>query len=96
MMQSPAACGRTSASSCRAPRRRTQTASGWSSCRTSCPPSPAGANITVEQINLAAFGLKFPGLNPIIGPFQVVDFRAYLTQNLVNINALESYIAIEA
>ena len=33
------------------------------------------ASIEVEQINLAAYGLKFPGLNPIIGPFQVVDFR---------------------
>ena len=57
------------------------------------PTVTAGANITVEQINLAAFGLKFNGLKPIVGPFQVVDFRAYLTQNLVNINALESYIA---
>jgi outer membrane protein TolC len=51
------------------------------------------ASIEVEQINLAAFGLKFPGLKPIIGPFQVVDFRAYLTQNLVNISSLENYLA---
>jgi outer membrane protein TolC len=51
------------------------------------------ASIEVQQINLAAFGLSFPGLNPIIGPFQVVDFRAYLTQNLVNISALKNYIA---
>ncbi len=57
------------------------------------PTVTAGSSIAVEQINLAAFGLKIPGLNPIIGPFQVVDFRAYLTQNLVNINELESYIA---
>jgi outer membrane protein TolC len=47
----------------------------------------------VEQVNLAAFGLKFPGLNPIVGPFQVVDFRAYLTQNLINVTALENYMA---
>ena len=51
------------------------------------------ASIAVQQINLAAYGLKFPGLNPIIGPFQVVDFRAYLTQNLVNIQSLESYLS---
>jgi len=50
-------------------------------------------SIEVQQVNLAAFGLKFPGLNPIIGPFQVVDFRAYLTQNLVNVQALENYIS---
>ena len=47
----------------------------------------------MEQVNLAAFGLKFPGLNPIIGPFQVEDFRAYLTQSLINVPALENYLA---
>ena len=57
------------------------------------PTVTATASIAVQQINLAAYGLKFPGLNPIIGPFQVVDFRAYLTQNLVNVQALESYLA---
>ena len=57
------------------------------------PTATAAASIEVQQINLAAFGLKFPGLNPIVGPFQVVDFRAYLTQNLVNVSALENYLA---
>jgi outer membrane protein TolC len=57
------------------------------------PTITADASIEVEQVNLAAFGLKFPGLKPIIGPFQVVDFRAYLTQNLINLPALENYIA---
>src|ERR1700689_437475 len=27
------------------------------------------ASIEVQQINLAAFGLRFPGLKPIVGPF---------------------------
>ncbi len=57
------------------------------------PTVTASASIEVQQINLAAFGLKFPGLNPIVGPFQVEDFRAYLTQNLVNVSALQNYIA---
>ena len=57
------------------------------------PTVTGDASIEVEQINLAAFGLKFPGLNPIIGPFQVIDFRAYLTQSLINVPALENYIA---
>ena len=57
------------------------------------PTVTGDASIEVEQVNLAAFGLKFPGLNPIVGPFQVVDFRAYLTQSLVNVPALENYIA---
>jgi outer membrane protein TolC len=57
------------------------------------PTVTGDASIEVQQVNLAAYGLKFPGLNPIIGPFQVVDFRAYLTQNLVNVSALQNYIA---
>jgi outer membrane protein TolC len=57
------------------------------------PTATGNASIEVEQIDLAAFGLKLPGLNPIVGPFQVIDFRAYLTQSLINVPALESYIA---
>jgi len=57
------------------------------------PTVTGAASIEVEQVNLAAYGLKFPGVNPIVGPFQVVDFRAYLTQNLVNLQALENYMA---
>lgn len=57
------------------------------------PTVTGSASYTLEQVNLAAYGLKFPGLNPIVGPFQVFDFRAYLTQNLVNLQALENYIA---
>jgi outer membrane protein TolC len=57
------------------------------------PTVNAQASYEVEQINLAAFGLKFPGINPIIGPFQVFDFRAYLTQNLLNLQAFQTYMA---
>jgi outer membrane protein TolC len=57
------------------------------------PTVTGDVSIEVEQVNLAAFGLKFPGLHPIVGPFQVVDFRAYLTQSLINVPALENYIA---
>lgn len=57
------------------------------------PTVTGAASIDVQQVNLAAYGLKFPGLNPIVGPFQVVDFRGYLTQNLLNVSALQNYIA---
>jgi outer membrane protein TolC len=57
------------------------------------PTVTGSASIEVQQVNLAAYGLKFPGLNPIIGPFQVVDFRGYLTQNVVNLQALQNFIA---
>ena len=57
------------------------------------PTVSAGGSIEVEQVNLAAYGLKFNGVPSIIGPFQVIDFRAYLTQSLFNLNALDSYMA---
>ena len=57
------------------------------------PTVTGGASVTVEQIDLAAYGLKFPGINPIIGPFQVMDVRGYLSQNVVNLNAFEQYMA---
>ncbi|HEY4354595.1 MAG TPA: TolC family protein [Acidobacteriaceae bacterium] len=57
------------------------------------PTATGSVSYELEQVNLAAYGLKFPGLNPIIGPFQVVDFRAYLTQNLVNLQAFENYMS---
>ena len=51
------------------------------------------ASIEVEQVNIASFGIKFPGVKTIVGPFQVVDFRASLTQNVLNLQALQSYLA---
>ncbi len=51
------------------------------------------ASIQVQQVDLASFGLKIPNFNPIIGPFQVEDFRASLTQNVLNITTLQNYIA---
>jgi outer membrane protein TolC len=57
------------------------------------PTASASASYTVQQVDLAAYGLKFPGISPIIGPFQVMDFRAYLTQNLVNLQAFQTYMA---
>jgi outer membrane protein TolC len=57
------------------------------------PTVSATASYELQQINLAAYGISFPGLQPIIGPFQIVDFRAFLTQNLVNVSALKNYLA---
>jgi outer membrane protein TolC len=36
---------------------------------------------SVQQINLAAQGIRFPGVPAIIGPFSNFDARAYLTAN---------------
>ena len=57
------------------------------------PTVAAQASITVQQVDLAAFGLKIPNFNPIIGPFQVEDARAFLNYNALNLTALQTYIA---
>ncbi len=57
------------------------------------PSITGNASFTEEQINLATFGLRIPGLNPIVGPFQVVDFRAYLTWSLINVQSIDRYVA---
>jgi outer membrane protein TolC len=57
------------------------------------PTITADAQIQVQQVDLASYGLKIPNFNPIIGPFQTIDFRASLTQNVVNLNALQTYIS---
>ena len=42
-----------------------------------------------QQINLKAFGFgAFPGISSIVGPFQVLDVRASLTQAILDISAL--------
>ena len=50
------------------------------------------ASYEVEQLNLAAFGIKFPGIKTIVGPFQVEDFQASLTQSLFNLPTLQNYL----
>ena len=57
------------------------------------PTVTGSATYTVQQVSLAAYGLSFPGIPQIIGPFQVFDFRAYLSQSLLNINSIQTYLS---
>jgi outer membrane protein TolC len=43
---------------------------------------------TSQQINLAAFGFNLPGINPIVGPFNVFDARLAASQPLLNFAAI--------
>lgn len=48
---------------------------------------------TSQQVNLAAFGLSgFPGLPTVVGPFQVVDTRAFFTESF-DFKSLNGYRA---
>lgn len=48
----------------------------------------ARAADTVQQINLATFGLTVPGFPTIVGPFNVVDFRAGVAAPILDFQAI--------
>lgn len=45
---------------------------------------------TVEQVNLAAMGIKFPGVPTVVGPFGFADVRAYVSQTVFDWNSLKN------
>src|ERR1700733_12944738 len=51
------------------------------------------AQESVEQVDLAAEGLRIPGFPTIIGPFGFTDLRASLTWSLVDVTSLRNYFA---
>jgi outer membrane protein TolC len=44
----------------------------------------------LQTVSLAQFGFKIPGLPQIIGPYNYLDARAYLTQSVFNWNYLQN------
>ena len=55
---------------------------------------------TVEQVDLAAFGLhfNFPGVNmpSVVGPFNYFDLQVALSQTVANLTALDNYRSARA
>lgn len=58
------------------------------------PKVSAGINEMQEQVNLDAFGFQgFPGMKKVVGPFNIFDVRAYMSQKILDISALNQYRA---
>jgi outer membrane protein TolC len=51
------------------------------------------AKEAVQQVNLAAEGLRLPGFPEVIGPFGYTDLRAYLSWSVVDLSSLHNYLA---
>jgi outer membrane protein TolC len=51
------------------------------------------ATESVQQVDLAAQGLRIPGFPTVIGPFGYTDVRGYLTWSLVDLQSLRTYFA---
>ena len=53
------------------------------------PDISARASYMAEQVNLATFGLPpFPGVPPIVGPFEVFDARGFVKQRILDFDSL--------
>lgn len=55
------------------------------------PKINAHVSSTVEQVDLAAAGIRFPGVPTVVGPFGFGDARANLTQTLFDWSDIKSY-----
>jgi outer membrane protein TolC len=61
--------------------------------QTLLPTVDAKVTEAVEQTNLQALGLRGSNFPAIIGPFGYTDLRAYLSWSLLNLSALQNYLA---
>ena len=61
----------------------------WNELSHLLPNLKAGTSENLEQVNLAAEGIRIPGFPTIIGPFGYSDARAYLTQTLFDYSRLQ-------
>jgi outer membrane protein TolC len=57
------------------------------------PSIDATGKENVNQVDLPAEGLRFPGFPKIIGPFSYTDVRASLSWSLVDVSSLRNYLA---
>lgn len=53
------------------------------------------AQESVAQVDLAAEGLRIPGVPTVIGPFGYTDLRASLSWSLVDVPSLRNYLAAQ-
>jgi outer membrane protein TolC len=51
----------------------------------------AHASDTLQQINLATFGISIPGFPSIVGPFNVIDVRAGVTSPILDFEAINKW-----
>jgi outer membrane protein TolC len=48
---------------------------------------------SLQQVDLAALGLRVPGFPTIVGPFGYTDLRAFFSWAVVDVNSLRTYLA---
>jgi len=76
-------------------RQSTQSARGQqlANLQALLPTVDANLKAAVQQSDLQAQGLRIPGFPAIIGPYGYTDIRASLNWSLLNLSALQNYLA---
>ena len=57
------------------------------------PSIDANLKESYQQIDLAAEGLRIPGIPSVVGPFGYTDLRANLTWTVFSLNSIKTYLA---
>jgi outer membrane protein TolC len=70
--------------------QQTESARGarWRALSDLLPNVTTATSITREQVDLAAFGISLPGFPTIVGPFNVFQARAFVSQSIFDLNAI--------
>ena len=59
------------------------------------PRSDIETSLTLEKINLAALGINIPNVKLAVGPFSAYDFRVYVDQTVLDLEAYYSWKSSE-
>lgn len=51
--------------------------------------------VTLQSRNLRAFGLSFPGVPEVVGPYSTYDFRVFFSQSVINLESYHNWKASE-
>lgn len=65
----------------------------WRRLSAVLPDVSASLDAARQKINLAAFGFSLPGLPSLVGPFNVYDARARLSQSILDLSAASRLVA---
>ncbi len=69
----------------------------WKALSSLLPDVTAQTSESIQQINLQAFGFPgIPGVRPIVGPFSVFDVRGYVSQPVLDFEAMSRLKAADA
>lgn len=59
------------------------------------PKSHVETSLALQKVNLSYLGINIPGAPPVIGPFSTYDFRIYVDQSVLDLQAFRNWKSSE-